>query len=116
MPAALDDGDLAGAAGGGGSVRGAVKALAQVHQCEEGGQDALLEFVGEAQPAVGDDGELIGGGLYPVGNFGLARRSGFAQRDFTAEFGTVVFDRGEEVLDAQHFGFELLWDWKLAPA
>ncbi len=112
----LNDRQLAISTCRGGAVRGAVEALLKVHQREKRRQNPLLIFVRQAQAADRNAGEFIRGGLHPVGNFGLARRRGFAYRDFAAQLRAVMLDRSEEVLDTKDFCFKLLRNGNLAPA
>jgi hypothetical protein len=112
----LDDRQFAISTRRGRTIRRAIQTFVKVHQRQKGRQHSLLVFVRQTQPAIRDDRKFVRGRLDPVGNFGLARRRGFAYRNFAPQFRTVMLDCCQEVLDTKDFCFKLLRNGNLAPA
>jgi len=115
MPSARN-GDRAELTESWGTVRRAVEAFLKVHERQESGQDALLVVVGEPHPTCRHQGKLHGGGFHVGRDFGLPCKAGLPLRGLTAEFGAIVLNAQQEVLDAEQFRFKLLRYRYLAPA
>lgn len=106
--ASARNGDRAELAESRGTVCGAIEAFLKVHERQEGGQDALLIVVGEPHPTCRHLSKLHGGGFHVGRDFGLPVRAGLPLRGLAAEFGAIVLNAQQKVLDAEQFGLKFL--------
>jgi len=106
--ASARNGDSAELAESRGTVRRAIEAFLKVHERQEGGQDALLVVVGEPHSTRRHLSQLHGGGFHVGSDFGLPCRAGLPLRGLTAEFGAIVFNAQQKVLDAEQFGLKFM--------
>jgi len=94
---------------------GAIKVFAQIHQCEEGIQDARLHFVGQVQPAGRSPRQHFAVFRDVTNDLDLARVRGLSVNGFPAHLGAIGFNLQGEMEHAQVNRLESRRHWSLAP-